>query len=45
MAFFISSTALSNGMTLAILKNADCMMVLVREPRPSSAAIFVALMI
>ena len=44
MACFISSTAFSNGMTFAILKNADCMIVLVREPRPSSAAIFVALM-
>jgi hypothetical protein len=45
MAFFISSTALSKGITPAILKNADCMIVFVREPNPSSAAIFVALMI
>ena len=44
MAFFISSLALSYGMTPDTLKNALCMIVLVRLPRPISDAIFVALM-
>ena len=38
MAFLMASTALSSGMTLLILKNAVCMIMLMRAPRPISWA-------
>ncbi len=43
MKCFISSTALSTGITPVMRKKALCKMVLVRLPNPISAAIFVAL--
>ena len=44
MASFMYFTASSIGMTFASLKNADCMIVLVRLPSPSFSASSTALM-